>query len=81
MSLERRTRFWVEIVLAAISCVLLVLTLVWRHWIEAVFRVDPDNHSGYVEWLVVAALLSSTIVFAILARTESRRLNTSLTSA
>jgi hypothetical protein len=31
-----------------------VVTLFWHDWIEAVFRVDPDQGKGSAEWLVVA---------------------------
>jgi hypothetical protein len=70
MSAASRARFWIEAALAALSGVLCVLTLVWRDWIEAVFRVDPDRQSGALEWLVVAALLALTAAFGVRARSR-----------
>jgi hypothetical protein len=67
------TIFWIEAILAAASALFLVLTLVWEDWIEIVFGVDPDNHSGSLEWLVVAVCLCATVVFWVLARQEWRR--------
>ena len=44
-----RRRFWLEISMAIVTCMLFVITLVQRAWIEVVFRVDPDNRSGALE--------------------------------
>jgi hypothetical protein len=49
--------FWIEAILAAANALLLVLTLVWEDWIEIVFGIDPDNHSGSLEWLIVIVCL------------------------
>ena len=68
-----RARFWVEAFLAAVSGVFLILTLLWKDWIEIVFGVDPDHHSGSVEWLIVAVSLAITVIFFVLARLEWRR--------
>jgi hypothetical protein len=73
MAAQLRMRFWVEAVLAGVSGFLFVLTLAWRDWIEAVFRVDPDHHSGSLEWAIVAALLAITLLATMLARAERRR--------
>jgi hypothetical protein len=35
----------------------LLLTLLWRDWIELVFRVDPDAGSGALEWAFAAVAL------------------------
>ena len=65
-----RERFWIEAGLAVASNFLLLLTLVNSEWIEASFRVDPDGGSGSLEWLIVAALLATTVAFGLLARAE-----------
>jgi hypothetical protein len=74
---EMRNRFWIETALAALSGCLCVLTLLWHDWIEAIFRVEPDQHSGALEWLIVATLLVVTGLFGLLARSEWRRLASS----
>jgi hypothetical protein len=73
-----RTRFWVEAILAALTTGLFILTLVSRNWIEIVFGVEPDESSGSLEWLIVAALLVASVVFIATARTEWRRSRTSI---
>jgi hypothetical protein len=51
-----------------------VLTFAWRDWIEAIFRVDPDRHSGALEWAIVAVLLAAfatlTVHVQVLRRTR-----------
>jgi hypothetical protein len=69
-----RTKFWIEVSLAATSGFLCVLTLLWRDWIEAIFHIDPDQQSGAMEWLVVAALLAATAAFSMRARAKWGRL-------
>ena len=63
-------RFWLEVVLAAASVVLLIVTLFWRDWIEIVFRVDPDHGNGSFEWLLVGVLAVAAITCSILARLD-----------
>jgi hypothetical protein len=70
----RRLRFWVELSVAGAALVLALVTLVWRDWIEMIFGVDPDNHSGELEWFIVAGLLVVAAAMAITARFEWRRL-------
>jgi hypothetical protein len=68
-----RVRFWTEAVLALIAGILFIVTLVKRDWIELIFGVDPDNHSGSLEMLIVGGLLVVTIAFIVLASVEWRR--------
>jgi hypothetical protein len=76
-----RIRFWVEAALATFSGVFFLLTLLWKDWIEIIFGVDPDHHSGSLEWLIVSVALLATIAFAVLARLDWRRLNIRTVSA
>jgi hypothetical protein len=68
-----RIRFWIEVALSSITAALFIATIIWREWIELVFRVDPDRGDGSLEWIIVATLLVATVVFAWLARAEWRR--------
>ena len=68
-----RRRFWLETSMAIVTSILFVVTLLYRDWIEVVFRVDPDNRSGALEWLIVGALLVVTIALFTSARYEWRR--------
>jgi hypothetical protein len=61
----RINRIRLESALAIASGTLCVLTFVWRDWIEAVFRVDPDRHSGALEWAIVGVLLAAFATFTV----------------
>ena len=65
--------FWSDFTLASVAAALGVLTLVWRDWIEGVFGIDPDRHSGSLEWTIVAVCCVLALVFSALARREWRR--------
>jgi hypothetical protein len=71
--------FWVEALLAAGNAILLVMTLVWKDWVEIVFDVNPDAGSGAVEWAIVGITLVLSIVLLLLALAELRRSSTQLT--
>jgi hypothetical protein len=73
MSDGLRAWFWVETILALASTGLLVLTIVWKDWIENIFGVDPDAHSGAAEWSIVLVCLAITVTAVTLARYEWRR--------
>ena len=66
-------RFWVEAGLGLASIVLATLTLAWRDWIEIVFKVDPDHHSGSLEWIIVAIAVAVTVITFAAARIEWRK--------
>jgi hypothetical protein len=51
----------------------MLVTLVWSDWIEAVFGVDPDQHSGSLEWVVVGVMLLVTVFCGGAARMHWRR--------
>ncbi len=57
----------IEVALALLSLGLLVLTLAWSDWIEALFRIDPDHGDGSLEWAVVGLTAVSAVVFSGLA--------------
>jgi hypothetical protein len=68
-----RPWFYPEAILGMLSAVLFVVTLINRQWIELAFRVDPDQGSGTLEWLVVGGLLVVTLALISLAGYEWRR--------
>jgi hypothetical protein len=68
-----RKRFWIEAAGALISTVLTVITLISREWIEFMFGVDPDGGSGSLEWSIVLAAVSLTVLLSAMARYEWRR--------
>ena len=74
-----RRRFWLETAMAIVTGIVFVITLVRNDWIEIVFRVDPDNNNGTLEWLIVGVLLVVTITLFILARYEWRRARAAIT--
>jgi hypothetical protein len=73
MKQQLTTMFWIEALLALGNAVLLLLTVLWKDWIEIVFNVDPDAGSGTLEWAIVAITLLLTLGFVTLARNEWRR--------
>ncbi|MDQ6617886.1 MAG: ABC transporter permease [Actinomycetota bacterium] len=73
MAPKVRMRFWIELGLSVSSAVCLFLTLVWRDWIELVFRVNPDRQSGSAEWTIVGLSALAVVVLSILSRHEWRR--------
>jgi hypothetical protein len=74
MERRLRRRLRVEVVFAGLSVALLVLTLVFPEWIEAVTGLEPDAGSGVLELVVAAAFLVAAMVSAALARRDWRRL-------
>ena len=71
-----RRRFWVETGLAGAGALLLVVTVIWRDWLEIVYGVDPDGGSGAMEWLIVVIAAAGSTLFSALARVEWRRWRT-----
>lgn len=70
---QLRRRYWIETGMALLSSVVFLLTVLWKDWIEIVFRVDPDQSSGSLEWQIVLVSLAITVVAVALARREWRR--------
>jgi hypothetical protein len=76
-----RFRFWLEATMATITGIMLVLTLLWEDWVEAIFGISPDGGSGSFErWLVVALCVATIALFAM-ARSEWRRARASMSAA
>jgi hypothetical protein len=66
-------RFLVPSGCSAAASVAIVVTLIWRDWIEIVFHVDPDRGSGALEWIVTAMLFAVALAGGVVARAERRR--------
>jgi hypothetical protein len=64
------TRYWFEVVTAAIGAVLFVLTLVTREWIEILTGWDPDGGSGALELAIAIGLLAAAVISAVAARRD-----------
>jgi hypothetical protein len=69
-----RRRLRIEVVLAVVSALLCVLTLVFPQWIEELTGFEPDAGSGALEWAVSGVFLVAAVVSAVLARRDHRRL-------
>ena len=78
MSKRPRPIFWPESVLACIAGVVAVVTLVWPDWIERVTGLQPDAHSGSLEWILAAGCGLAALLLGTLARREWRRAMTAL---
>lgn len=76
-----RRRFWVESGLVLACGALAAVTLVWRDWIERLTGWDPDQHSGWLEWLILLALLACCIAVGVVARGEWRRSRPTLSTS
>jgi hypothetical protein len=63
----------VELGLGLASTLFAVLTLAWKDWVEIVFKVDPDHHSGSLEWTIVAVAVAVTVIALAAARVEWRK--------
>lgn len=67
-----RMRFWFHSVSAAALGALAVLTTFVPDWIELT-GWDPDQHSGTLEWAIVAVLGAAAVASTTAARREWRR--------
>jgi hypothetical protein len=68
-----RIRALLEACSAVAAALLAVITLVEPDWIEQLVPIDPDQGSGALEWLVVAALVLIALLAASGARRDWRR--------
>ena len=73
--MKKGLRFWfyAESILGTLTGILFIVTLFSRDWIETIFRVDPDQGQGWVEWLIVVTLALVTVSLGALARAEWSR--------
>lgn len=73
--MKKGLRFWfyAESILGALTGILFMVTLFSLDWIESIFHVDPDHGQGWVEWLIVLALVLVTVSLGALARAEWSR--------
>jgi len=62
--------FWLGTATATVSGVLFSLTLFFRDWIEILFRIEPDHHSGAVEVVILFASATITAASIAFARRE-----------
>ena len=69
-----RVGLGLEVFGAAGALVLAITTLFGSDWIEEVFRVNPDEGNGFVEWAVVFGLVAISIGLTFAARRLWRRL-------
>jgi hypothetical protein len=69
-----KTRMVIELVLASIGTVLTVMTLIWPTWMESLLGQSPDGGDGSVERLFALGWLAATVLFALLARRDWRRI-------
>jgi len=61
----RRYRIWLAraaMSLAILTCVIGVLTIIWRDWIEALTGWSPDLHTGSLELVLIAVLLVASVL-------------------
>jgi hypothetical protein len=70
---KQRFIFWIETVIASMAALLAAITFVDRDWIEQLFGIDLDRHSGALEWEFAIALLLVAMLSAALARRQWNR--------
>ena len=81
MSKGLRRRFWAEMGLGLASAVFVLLTLLWKDWVEIVFKVDPDHHGGSLEWAIVGVAVVVCFATLLAARLEWRKASAAPASA
>jgi hypothetical protein len=74
MKRGKRLALMLETLSGVLAASLAIVTLFWRHWIEATFAIDPDQNSGVLEWLIVAGLIGAAAACGLAARAELRRI-------
>jgi hypothetical protein len=64
----------IEIILAIVSALLALTTVISAEWIEELTGLEPDAGSGALEWGIALGFGAAALVLALLARRDSRRL-------
>jgi hypothetical protein len=73
MSRLRKRLIAVEAVLASLAGLMAIVSIFWRDWLEALFRWDPDHHSGTAELLIIAGLAAASLLLGAAARWQAVR--------
>jgi len=60
-------------VLAVLSCVVLVIALVRKDWVEYVIGVEADKETGAIAWMVALLAAIAAVTFSVIARLEWER--------
>ena len=55
-------------IFAIVLALAAILTAIWPNWIELVFRVDPDQGSGALEWGIVGLFAALAVMASMMAR-------------
>lgn len=58
--------FRIEIVLAGLSILAFIATMMWPNWFELVFGADPDGGDGSLERVVALSITGATALVMIL---------------
>lgn len=69
-----KVRVRLEMAVALCAGILGLLTIFWHDWIEMLTGLDPDQHNGRAEWLLVAGLLAVSVAMGLVARRHWRLL-------
>jgi hypothetical protein len=69
-----KVRARLEMAVALSAGILGLLTIFWHDWIEMLTGLDPDQHDGSAEWILVAGLLAVAVAMGLLARRHWRQL-------
>lgn len=73
MMRSRKALIILENAIGALCALLAAVTIVWRDWIEIVFKWDPDHHSGAAEIGIIFGLALTGGAFVCIARWQNRR--------
>jgi hypothetical protein len=69
-----KVRARLETAVALAAGILGLVTIFWHDWIEMLTGLDPDQHNGSAEWLLVAGLLAIAVAMGLVARRHWRLL-------